>query len=66
MLCRSISSKTGTPRKRFWNGYLHRESSNIVKNDQDKKFDDEDITNLDSITLNRNPTIYEEVSKKSC
>ena len=43
---------------------FYDESSNLVKNNQDNNFNDNKLTNLDSITINRNPTSDNEVSNK--
>ena len=36
----------------------------LVFSDQDNEFDNNKLTNVDSIKINRNPTLHEEVSKK--
>ena len=41
---------------------FYDESSNLVKNNQDNDFNDNKLINLDSITINRNPTLDNEVS----
>ena len=41
------------------------ESSDIVKNNQDNDLNDNKLTNLDSITINRNPSLVNEVSNKN-
>ena len=43
---------------------FYRESSVIVKNNQDNDLNDKKLTNLDSITINRNPSSDNEVSNK--
>ena len=43
---------------------FYDESSDLVKNNQDNNFNDNKLTNLDSITINRNPTSDNEVSNK--
>ena len=43
---------------------FYNESSDIVKNNQDKDFNDNKLTNIDCITVNKNPTSDNEVSKK--
>ena len=43
---------------------FYNESSDLVKNNQDNDFNDNKIINLDSITINRNPTLDNEVSNK--
>ena len=43
---------------------FYDESSNLVKNNQDNDFNDNKLINLDSITINRNPTLDNEVSNK--
>ena len=43
---------------------FYDESSYLVKNNQDNNFNDNKLTNLDSITINRNPTSDDEVSNK--
>ena len=43
---------------------FYDESSNLVKNNQDNDFNDNKFRNLDSITINRNPTLDNEVSNK--
>ena len=42
----------------------YNQSSDLVKDSQDNDFIDKILTNLDSITVNRNPTLDEEVSNK--
>ena len=42
---------------------FYNESSDLVKNNQDNDLNDKKLTNLDSITINRNPTLDNEVSK---
>ena len=43
---------------------FYNESSDIVKNNQDNDLNDKKLTNLDSITINRNPSSDNEVSNK--
>ncbi len=43
---------------------FYNESSDLVKNNQDNDFNDNKLINLDSITINRNPTLDNEVSNK--
>ena len=43
---------------------FYNESDEIVKNNQDNDLNDKKLTNLDSITINRNPTSDKEVSNK--
>ena len=43
---------------------FHNESSDLVKNNQDNDLNDKKLTNIDSITINRNPTSDNEVSNK--
>ena len=43
---------------------FYDESSDIVKNNQDNDLNDNKLTNLDSITINRNPSSDNEVSNK--
>ena len=43
---------------------FYNESSDLVKNNQDNDLNDNKLTNLDSITFNRNPTSDCEVSNK--
>ena len=43
---------------------FYDESSNLVKNNQDNDFNDKKLTNIDSITINRNPSSDNEVSNK--
>ena len=43
---------------------FYNESSDLVKNNQDNDLNDNKLTNLDSITINRNPTLDNEVSNK--
>ena len=43
---------------------FYNESSNLVKNNQDNDLNDKKLTNLDSVTVNRNPTSDNEVSNK--
>ena len=43
---------------------FYDESNDLVKNNQDKDLNDKKLTNLDSKTINRNPTSDNEVSNK--
>ena len=43
---------------------FYNESSDLVKNNQDNDLNDSKLTNLDSITINRNPILDNEVSNK--
>ena len=43
---------------------FYDESSNLVKNNQDNNFNDNKITNINSITINKNPSSDNEVSNK--
>ena len=43
---------------------FYDESNDLVKNNQDNDLNDNKLTNLDSITINRNPTSDNEVSNK--
>ena len=43
---------------------FYNESSDLVKNNQDNDFNDNKLINIDSITINRNPTLDNEVSNK--
>ena len=43
---------------------FYEESNDLVKNNQDNEFNDIKLTNLDSITVNRNPNSDNEVSNK--
>ena len=43
---------------------FYNESSNLVKNNQDNDFNDNKLTNLDSIIINRIPTLDTEVPNK--
>ena len=43
---------------------FYNESSDLVKNNRDNDFNDNKLTNLDSIQVNRNPTLDNEVSNK--
>ena len=43
---------------------FYNESDNLVKNNQDNNLNDKKLTNLDSITVNRNPTLDNELSNK--
>ena len=43
---------------------FYNESSDLVINDQDNDFNDNKLTNLDSITTDRNPTLDNEASNK--
>ena len=41
---------------------FYDESNNLVKNNQDNDFNDKKLTNIDSITVNRNTTLDIEIS----
>ena len=43
---------------------FYNESSDLVKNTQDNDLNDEKLTNLDSITVNRNPSLDSEYANK--
>ena len=43
---------------------FYDESNDSVKNNQDNKFNDNKLTNINSITVNRNPTLDSEVTNK--
>ena len=43
---------------------FYDESSDLVKNKQDNDFNDNKLTKIDSITINRNPTLDGEVSNE--
>ena len=43
---------------------FYNESSDLVKNNQDNDFNKNKLKNLDSITINRNPTLDNEVTNK--
>ena len=43
---------------------FYNESNNLVKNNQDNDLNEKKITNLDSITVNKNPISDNEVSNK--
>ena len=43
---------------------FYNESSELVKNNQDNDLNDNKLTNIDSITINRNPILDNEVSNK--
>ena len=43
---------------------FYDESTNIVKNNQDNDFNNNNLTNINSITINNNPTDYNHVSNK--
>ena len=43
---------------------FHEESNYLVKNNQDNDFNDNKLLNLDSVTVNRNPTLDNELSNK--
>ena len=43
---------------------FYTESSGLVKNNEDKDLNDNKLTNLDSIIVNRNPTLDSELSNK--
>ena len=44
--------------------YFYDESGDIVKNNQDKDLNDKKLTNIDSITVNRNPSLDNELANK--
>ena len=43
---------------------FYNESSDLVKNNQDSDLNDNNLTNINSITINKNPTDYNHVSNK--
>ena len=43
---------------------FYNESNDLVKNNQDNDFNDKKLINLDSVTVNRNPSIDNELSNK--
>ena len=43
---------------------FYDESNDLVKNNQDNDFNDNKLLNLDSVTVNRNPTLDNELSNK--
>ena len=43
---------------------FYDESSDIVKNNQDKDFNDKKLTNIDSVTVNRNPSSENDLASK--
>ena len=43
---------------------FHKESNDLVKNNQDNEPNDKKLTKLDSITVNRNPASDNEISNK--
>ena len=43
---------------------FYGESNDLVKKNQDNDFNDKKLTNIDSITVNRNPTSDNEVANK--
>ena len=43
---------------------FYNESSDLVKNNQDNDLNDNKLTNIDSITVNQNPTSDNELSNK--
>ena len=43
---------------------FYEESSDLTKNNQDNDFNDKKLTNLDSVTVNRNPSLDNELSNK--
>ena len=45
---------------------FYGESSYLLKNNKDNDLNDKKLTNLDSITINRNPTSDNEASNKKC
>ena len=44
---------------------FYNESSNLVKNNQDNDLNDMKLPNLDSVTVNRNPSLDNELSTKN-
>ena len=42
------------------------ETSDSVKNNWDIDFNDKKITNIDSVTVKRNPSLYNELANKKC
>ena len=44
--------------------YFYNEEVDLVKNNQDNDFNDNKLTNIDSITINRNPSSDDEVSNE--
>ena len=44
---------------------VYNESKNLVKNNQDKDFNDNKLTNIDSITVNGNPNTDNELANKN-
>ena len=45
--------------------YFYNESCNLLKNNQDENFRENKLTNIDSITINRNPNCDNELANKS-
>ena len=43
---------------------FYEESNDLIKNNQDNDFNDNKLTNINSITINRNPVLDNEVSNK--
>ena len=43
---------------------FYNESNNLVKNNQDNDLNDKKLTNIDSIQVNRNPSLYYELANK--
>ena len=43
---------------------FYKEKIDLIKNNQDNDFNDNELTNLDSITVNRNPSLYNELANK--
>ena len=43
---------------------FYNEEANLIKNNQDNDFNDNKLTNIDSITVNRNPSSDNELSNK--
>ena len=56
--------KDNETNKRDLGKYFYEESNVLVKNNQDKDFDDNKLTNKYSITINGHPTLDTEVSNK--
>ena len=45
---------------------FYDDSNDLVKNNQDNDFDDKKLLNIESITVNRKPSLDDEVSNKKC
>ena len=52
------------PSRRVLGKDFYDESNDLMKNNQENDFNDNKLTNIDSITVNRNPTSDDEVSNK--